>query len=178
MKTEELRERVHHGLIEYGINVVYLTLVFAAFTEFRRLILAAHGITYTDYWVALIKGLILGKVIMVLGVFRLGRRVEAMPLVYPTFYKAVVFTLLVGVFTVVEFEIKGLWAGGGVARGLVDLSGKGFEELTADSLVVFVAFIPFFAVKELGRVLGEERIRALFFRKRDEGAQSPESAAE
>jgi hypothetical protein len=30
-----------------------------------------------------------------------------------------------------------------------------------------VALIPFFAVKELGRVLGEEKIRALFFRRRD-----------
>jgi hypothetical protein len=27
--------------------------------------------------------------------------------------------------------------------------------------------IPFFGVKELGRVLGEEKIRALFFRRRD-----------
>jgi len=36
----------------------------------------------------------------------------------------------------------------------------------ANSLVVVVAFIPFFAVKELGRVLGEKTIRDLFFRKR------------
>ena len=31
-------------------------------------------------------------------------------------------------------------------------------------LIIFVAFIPFFAVKELGRVLGEDKIRALFWR--------------
>ena len=50
--------------------------------------------------------------------------------------------------------------------GIADFFGKG-HELLANSLVVFVAFIPFFGVKELGRVLGEEKIRALFFRRRD-----------
>jgi hypothetical protein len=34
----------------------------------------------------------------------------------------------------------------------------------ANSLVVLAALIPFFALKELGRVLGRERIAALFFR--------------
>jgi hypothetical protein len=39
--------------------------------------------------------------------------------------------------------------------------------LLANSLVVFVAFFPFFGVKELGRVLGQDKIKALFFRRRD-----------
>ena len=43
----------------------YLTLVFAAFTQYRRIVLAAHDITYTNYWVAVIEALILAKVIMI-----------------------------------------------------------------------------------------------------------------
>jgi hypothetical protein len=46
--------------------------------------------------------------------------------------------------------------------------GKGYHEVLAGSMVVFVAFIPFFAFRELGRVLGEGKIRTLFFRKRDD----------
>jgi hypothetical protein len=34
-----------------------------------------------------------------------------------------------------------------------------------NALAVLVAFIPFFAVKELGRVLGEKRMWELFLRK-------------
>jgi hypothetical protein len=164
MKTEDLKEKVRRELIEYGINVIYLTLVFAAFTVYRRLLLAAHDISYTNYWVALIEALILGKVIMIGGVFRLGRGLEGKPLIYPTLYKAVVFGFLVGVFAVVEHVIRGLWNGVELTGGLVALSEKGFHELLANSLVVFVALIPFFAVKELGRVLGEKKIRTLFFR--------------
>ena len=165
MKTEELKGRVHHGLIEYGINVVYLTLVFTVFMEYRRLILAAYDITYTNYGVALVKSLILGKVVMIMGVFRLGRRVEGKPLIYPTLYKAVVLSLLVVVFTLLGHVITGLMGGEGLTGGLRDLSEKGSRVLLADGLVLFVTFLPFFAVKELGRVLGRERVGTLFFRR-------------
>jgi len=89
-KGRELKEKARHGLIEYALNVVYLTLVFAAFTVYRRLVLAEYDIAYTNYWVALIEGLILGKVIMLGSLFRLGRGLEEKPLIYPALYKTVV----------------------------------------------------------------------------------------
>jgi hypothetical protein len=94
--------------------------------------------------------------------------------IYPTLYKTVAFTLFVGVFTLIENMVKGLWQGRGITGGLVDYFAKGPHELLAGSLVIFVAFIPFFAFKELGRVLGEEKIWALFFRTRDPGSASAE----
>ena len=112
-------------MVEYWINVCYLTLVFAAFTQYRRFLLAAHDITYTNYWVAVIEALILAKVIMIGDVLRLGRGLEQKPLIYPTLYKTVVFTLFVGVFTLVEHAIKGLWTGKGfMGVSLISL-GKG-----------------------------------------------------
>jgi hypothetical protein len=167
-KKGDLKKKIVHELVEYWINVIYLALVFAAFTQYRRLLLAAHDITYTNYGFAVIEALILAKVIMIGDVFRLGRGLERKPLIYPTLYKTVVFTLFVAVFTLVEHGIKGLWRGEGFTGGLVDYFGKGSDEILANSLVVFVAFIPFFAIKEVGRVLGQDRIRALFFRRRDE----------
>ena len=50
----------------------YLALVFAAFTQYRRFLLAAHGIVYTNYWVAVIEALILAKVIMIGDVLRVS----------------------------------------------------------------------------------------------------------
>lgn len=160
------RDKILHEMGEYLINVIYLTLVFAAFTQYRRLLLAAHDIIYTNYWVALIQALIFGKVIMFGALFRLGRSLEQKPLIIPTLYKAVVFTFLVAVFHLVEQAIKGLWQGNTLAGSLAAFLDQGRHELLAGSLIIFVALIPFFAVKELGRVLGEEKIRTLFFRKR------------
>ena len=113
-KKGNLKDKIFHELVEYWINVCYLALVFAAFTQYRRFLLAAHDITYTNYWVAVIEALILAKVIMIGDVFRLGRGLEQKPLIFPTLYKTIVFTLFVAVFTVAEHVIMGLWKGEGL----------------------------------------------------------------
>jgi len=95
-----------------------------AFTQYRRFILAAHDITYTNYWVAVIEALILAKVIMIGDVLRLSRGLEDKPLIYPTLYKSVVFTLFVAVFTLFEHAIKGLWAGRGSREVSLTTLGK------------------------------------------------------
>jgi hypothetical protein len=165
-KPEGLKERVRHELIEYAFNVAYLTAVFATFTIYRRLLAAAHDITYTNYWFALIEALILGKVIMIGGMFHLGRGLEDKPLIYPTLYKTAVFTIFCFVFTLAEHAIKGLVSGHGAAAGIAEYTAQGYEVILANSMVVFVALIPFFAMKELGRLMGREKIGRLFFRPR------------
>jgi hypothetical protein len=167
MQTEKLTEKLRHELIEYAFNVVYLMLVFAAFTQYRRFLLAEYSIAYTNYWVGLFGALVLGKVIMIGSVFRLGRWLEDRPLIFPTIYKALLFCGFILVFRVVEYAINGLLHGEPLAAALVEFfAQKGMDEVLANGLVVLVALIPFFAVKELGRVLGRERVAALFFRNR------------
>jgi len=169
-KKEGILKRIFKEAVEYWIIVLYLAIVFAAFTWYRRLLLAAYGITYTNYWVAVIKALILGKVIMIGEVLRIGRGLEKKPLIVPTLYKTLVFTLFLAIFTVLENVFSGLWKGTGFTGNVVAYLGVGSHEFFANSLVVFVTFIPFFGVKELGRVLGQDKIRALFFRSRADKA--------
>jgi hypothetical protein len=167
-KKRNWKTLLFEEVVEFWINAAYLAMVFAAFTQYRRLLLAAHDITYTNYWVAVIEALILAKVIMIGAVLRLGRGLEDKPLIYPTLHKTVVFTVFVAVFTLLEHTIKGLWMGRGLLGGLVEYFGNGPHEFLAGALMLFVAFVPFFGVKELGRVLGKDRIWALFFQKRAE----------
>lgn len=167
-KKTGLKQKIFHEMVEYWINVIYLTLVFAAFTQYRRFVLAAYDITYTNYWISVIEALILAKVIMIGNVFHLGRGFEQKPLIYPTIYKTFVFSLFVGAFTLLEHMIKGLWKGEGLMGGMSALLAKGHHELLSGCLVILVALLPFFAIRELGRVLGEDKIRELFFRKRAE----------
>ena len=175
MKTEELKERAKHELIEYAVNVVYLAIVFAAFTWYRRLILASYDITYTNYWVALIQALVLGKVVMIGGIFRLGRSLEDKPLIFSTFYKTVVFCLLCAAFTVAEHTVVGLWKGGGPAAGLHELAEKGHHEILAGTLMLFVSLFPYFAFRELGRAFGHDRLREIFLLSRPDLSDRPET---
>jgi hypothetical protein len=149
--------------VEYLVNFVYLAVVFATFTWYRRFLLAAYDITYTHYWVAVIEALILAKVIMIGSMLHLGRGFEQKPLIYPTLYKTVVFTLFVAVFTLVEHALAGLLTGKGLTGGLNEYFEKGPQEFLAGCLLLFIVFIPFFGFKELARVYGKEKIHALFF---------------
>jgi hypothetical protein len=106
-----LKKKIVHQVAEYWINVGYLPLMFAGFTQYRRFIPAAHKITYTDYGVAVIEALILAKVIMIGDVLPLGRRFEQEPLIFSALLKTVVFSLLVGAFTLIEQAIKNHWIG-------------------------------------------------------------------
>jgi hypothetical protein len=166
MKTEDLKERARHELIEYAANAAYLVIVFSAFTWYRRFILAAHEITYTNYWVALIEALILGQVIMIGGIFGLGRTLEDKPLIVSSSYKTVIFCVFCAVFTVAEHTLVGLWKGEGFAAGLHKIAGEGGHEIVANTLMLFVSLFPYFAFRELGRVFGRDRLREIFFLRR------------
>jgi len=111
-----------------------------------------------------IKALILAKLIMIGDLFRFGRRLDHKVLIFPTLFKTVVFTLWVFFFNIIESTIRGVIHHKGLSEGVSELLGGHSFELFAHCLVVFFAFIPFFAFRELERVLGEGKIRDLFLR--------------
>jgi hypothetical protein len=153
-------------MIEYSINFTYLAVFFGVFAWYRRLVLAEYHIIYLSYGVSLIEALVLAKVIMLGDIVHLGMKLEDEPLIIPALYKAVVFTVWVGAFGIFESTMEGLLRGKGLAGGFDELITTGWHELLARCLVIFFAFIPFFAFKELGRILGENSIRKLYFRRR------------
>jgi hypothetical protein len=169
MKTNVEKTGWKHKLFlemtAYWINVLYLTILFAVFTSYRRLILAEYDIGYSNWGISLIKAMVLAKVVMVAGLFHFGRSLENKPLIFLTLFRSVLFTLWVAIFALVESAIRGILHGKGLAGSLDHLLSEGTHEFFAKALVVFVAFIPFFAFKELGRVLGKGVIWELFFRK-------------
>src|SRR5262245_1362639 len=159
------QQKLVHEVIEYWINFVYLAFFLVAFIWYRRLILAEYQVTYTNYWFPLIEAAVLAKVIMVGDLLRLGRGLEHKPLILPTLYRTVVFSVWVGLFSLLEATVRGLLHRQGLMGGLVEIASKGRYELLAGCLVTFVAFISFFAFKEAERVLGEGTLRALFWRR-------------
>jgi hypothetical protein len=118
------------------------------------------------YEFSLIEALVLVKVIMLEDILKLGRGLEGKPLIYPTLHQTVVFTVWVALFAVFEETVGGLLHGKGLAGGFSEMLRRGTYELLARCMMVFFAFIPFFAFRETERVLGQGKVRELFFRKR------------
>ena len=160
------KQKILAEAIEYWTLVVYLSCFFGAFLWYRRLILATYHISYAHYGVAVLKALVLAKVVLIAEALHLGQRFEDKPLIVPTLYKTVLFSLCVGVFTLLEPTLRGLLRGEGLTGGLEEFVGGGKYEFLALCLIAFIAFIPFFGFKELERVLGRGPLRTQFFRGR------------
>src|SRR4029078_4238510 len=107
------KQRIAQELREYAMTFVYLAIFLTVFTWYRRLILAEYRITYLHYSIAIIEAMILAKVVHVGGALHLGRSFETPPLIFPVLHKTILFSLLVGMFAVLEHTINGLLHGKG-----------------------------------------------------------------
>ena len=164
-KKKNWRQKLRDELINYWSVVLYMAVVFGVFFNYQRLILAHYQIRYTEYGISVIKALVLAKIVLVAETFRLGRRFEDRPLVVPTLYKTVLFTLCVALFGVAEGLFRGLIRGLSLAGTVDEIMLQFNYEWLSRALIVFFAFIPLFMVRELGRVLGKGTIGRLFFRR-------------
>lgn len=167
------KKRLIDELVSYWIAAIYMAVFFAFFTNYRRLILAHYEIVYTAYGVSVIKALVLAKVVLIGEAMRIGRGFEKKPLIIPTLYKTVVFTLCVAVFDILETVVRALIGGAGWAGVIAKVWGRFNYEWFAGAIVIFLAFIPFFAFRELRHIYGEKTIFRLFFRPRTPGESDP-----
>ena len=163
IKPRGWKKILAHEMFEYFFNFAFLAFFLIAFAWYRRLTLAEYHIRYLGYWVPLIEAAILAKVIMIGDALRVGRGLRSKPLIVTTIYRTVVFSIFVGMFTVLEHILDALIHHKSVSEGIEEIMSKGWYELVARCVLMVAAFLPFFGFKEIGRVIGENKLYALFF---------------
>jgi hypothetical protein len=165
-KTSHIKEKALEELRLFWAIFVFLALMFGGFTWYRRLILSEVGVSYGHYGIALIEAAVIAKVILIGRAIKLGKRIEDRPLIMSVLVKAALYGLFVALFDVVERVVEGLlhresWHA--IGHRVVP---NGRDEMLAQTLLVMVTFIPFFAIGEIGRVLGVRKLFELFFQRR------------
>jgi hypothetical protein len=160
-KGASLKQKAAHEFIEFFGIFLYLAFFFCAFATYSMLLLHEFRASYFTFGTALINALVVAKVILIGEYAHLGKKHEAKPLFKSAIYKAVLFSLLVFAFHIVEEVIKRRWHGETFATAY---QGIDFHLLLARSVVVFCTFLPLFAFREMRRVLGEDNFSSLFFR--------------
>ena len=159
-----LKQKAAHELKELAVIFLYLAFFFCAIATYSMLLLNKFQISYFTYGAALINALVIAKVILIGEYARIGKRLEAKPLIYSAVCKAFLFGLLVFAFHILEELIKRLLHGQSIAAAFHETR---IDDLLCRSLIVFCTFLPLFAFRELRRVLGEDEFRALFFQARE-----------
>lgn len=159
-----LKDRLVVETKRFLMIFTYLLLSLGVMVNYKRAILADYGIPFFEFGYAAIEAFILAKVILIGHVWRLEKkRYMGKPLIYTTLYSALIFSLLVVGFNVIEQVIAGWIHHRTVVETVYEVIEKGWHEMLARCLFLFVIFIPYFAFLEIGAMLGEGKLFEVFF---------------
>jgi hypothetical protein len=161
-KEKSMFSRFIAEMRKFALVALYLFFFFGAFNNYRRLILREYDLDYFQYGVSLIEALVLGKVILLGEVFHLGDRFRGRPLIVPTLYRTFTFSLLVLAFAILEHLVKGLIHGQNYAAIVQEIVANR-TEVGAKIIMMFIAFIPMFAIWEISNLFREGKLFELFF---------------
>lgn len=150
-------------LKEFLSVFVFVAPFFISFASYRIYVSGEHGNVYFDYGKALVNALVLSKVILLGELARLGKKSENKKLSISTCHKAALFTLFYLAFQAAEGVAHELLHGQKLIGAIDAEAAAGRGEFLFQGLIAFFAFIPFFALREARRVIGNEQFHQLFF---------------
>lgn len=177
MKSGEsgIRAKFINEMKTMFVVFIYLAALLGAFTLYRRLVLDVYQISYFHYGYNFIEALVLSKVIVFGSAFGLGERFRHRPLIYVTLYKTFCFSLFVLAFSILEHLIGGWIHGKSSLEVWNAILAQGMWEILAHVQVLVLAFLPLFAIWEMGRVLGEGKLFEMFFGPSGKNTVSPDA---
>ncbi len=161
-----VKEKALVEVKEFSVIVGYLWVLFSLFELHKWMILRQHNLASAlgfKLGVNLINAVVLGKIIFVAEAFRAGEHFRNKPLIYPILYKSAVFSIILICFHIVEEMIVAIFHGKTIAESIPEMGGGGLEGILIVGVIMFVVLIPFFALREIGRVVGEKELKSLMF---------------
>ena len=151
---------------QFLVIFVYLWVVFGLLSIHKSIVLSEHKLDYPEQTFAIINAFIFAKVLLIGEHFGLGTKFGHKPLIYPILHKSFIFTLVIICFHVVESILVGLWHGNTVANSLPTMGDGRIKGILSVGTVCFVVLLPFFAFREVGRVIGHKELWSLILEPR------------
>ena len=139
--------------------------------------LAGHNISFRFYGLATLNALVLGKIMLIAENIRFTERFDNRPLIVPITYKSITFAILLLVAYIVEEIAVGLFHGKTVTEGFPEIGGGRPAALLCVTAIMAAALAPFFAFREIARVVGEADFRALMLGAAKEAREDAPMAA-
>jgi len=156
--------KLKHEFLQVIPPTIFFFLTFEVIAITRDLFLEQYGINISTSVAAAIGALIVAKVIVVVDLLPFVNRFPDKPLIYNVIWKAGIYFLFTLIVRYLEYLIPFVFELGDVVLA----HGRLLDEIVwsrfwAVQIWLAVLFIFYCALRELGRVLGREKIRHLFF---------------
>lgn len=145
---------------------LYLFAFLAALAGYRAVLLGQGGAGAWPLLHCAIEALVLAKVMLIGNALKLGERFFQRRMFARTISRAFAFALFALAFSGTEEMVMGMLRGRAAGEIWNELVALGPRLVMARGVVLFIFFIPLFAIWEIGRALGEGKLHAMFFEAR------------
>ena len=168
--AKERKRRLKEWAIREGklffAMFLYLFILFGLLNLNEYVILAQHKIEFSKYGYGFINAWIYARILIVAEHMHIGKGLEGRPLIRLILLKAGLFMVVVIVVRSLEAVLVGLWNGRSLAESIPVGGGGGLEGIGSVALTAAFAMIPYFAYREVARIMGEDELRSLIWRRR------------
>jgi hypothetical protein len=144
-----------------GFNIIVLT---------TQLILADYLVNFTNFMVATVAALVVGKSVLIANAIPFLRRFDTAPLIRPILFKTLVYWAVVFVVRLVE-KLAEYRFGGGTLGAIPEYVAIHFSwhRFFAIQIWIFVLFLIYTSAAELNALFGDgELVKILFTRRSSE----------
>jgi hypothetical protein len=149
---------------KFLVRFLYLWALFALFALYKSVLLPEEGLIYGQGF-AVLNAFVLAKVMLIGDNLHLGENFDTRPLIYPVLFKSALFAIILICFDLIEEVVMRNLRGEALAAGVWSSSLKGILSV---GIIIFVVLIPYFAFREMAKVVGERQMRELLFVRRTE----------
>lgn len=144
---------------------LYLWVLLGLFAVHKSIVLNEPNLFFHQGF-AVINAFLLAKVMFTAETFHVADNLKGKPLIYPIVFKSTVFSVLLIGFYIIEEVIIGKWHGKTFSDSIPVIGGGSLERILVVGIIMFVSLTPFFALREVGRVIGDDKLYELFFVRR------------
>jgi hypothetical protein len=140
---------------------VYLWVLLGLFSIHKSIVLNEPNLLYHQGF-AFINAWLLAKVMLTAEMFHVADNLKHKPLIYPIMFKSAIYSMILMSFYIIEETLIGMWHGKTATESIPDIGGGSLNGILVVGLMMFVVLMPFFALREIGRAIGDDNLYELF----------------
>ncbi|MFO1085637.1 MAG: hypothetical protein U1E21_13810 [Reyranellaceae bacterium] len=177
-RIRKIEEKAVEEVRSFLVMFLYLWIVFGLMMLNEAVILRKPNINFLAQGFAVVNALVLAKVMLIADDLKFGRQLDHLPLIWPIVYRAIMFGLLFVVFHEIEHLVVNWVSGRSGEISLPTVGGGSWAGAACVWAIMAVSLAPFFAIREIGKLVGVARLWSLMFRPGARAAFASEEAGQ
>ena len=158
-----IASRLMEEVRAYAIISLYLWVCFGTLILYETSVLRADGVEFLPFGNALIKALILGKVLVIGRAINVGGKITRNVLFHRIVLKSLAMLSLLLIFTAIEELIVGIVHGQAISKIVAEFITRSWLQNLAPIVMMLLVLVPMITFEEIDRVLGEGSLKRMLF---------------